>query len=883
MSQGWPLTGRAEELRSISDVFDAREGPAGVVLAGAAGVGKTRLAREALRAAELRGALVRWVAATASAQALPLGAFAAILDENCSEPMRVVHRGISALVADAGAAPMVIGVDDAHLLDEFSAFFVHQLALRRTAVLVLTLRTGEPVPDSVTALWKDGHLRRLDLQPLSVEETAAMVESVLGGPVDSTTARRLWAITRGNTLYLRHLFDGELGAGRLREVGGVWRWFGNPALPPGLTELVRARIGDLTEAQRDVIDALAFGEPLGAPLLAGLTDYAAIEQVETRGLVEISADGRRQQARLAHPLYGEVQRAACGRLRARRWRGRIVRALAGAGARRTDDSLRCAVLMLDSDLPADPAVLSAGASRAIGLLDFSLTERLARAAVQAGGGFVPRLLLGYALTWSGRGADAEAELAGLADLAANDEERVQAALPRIGNLFWTLARPAEAEAVLADAEGAVTEPAARRELTAMRSVVDAFLARPTRVATSAAESRATEPLTGSATPLAGWGKVTAAGGLGRLAGCAETVRVIEAVAPSYNTALVRIGAFDMWIRALRLAGLLHEADEAARRYHAAAQDVPGAAYLFTSAILGEVARDRGQVRTAARLLRQAGAGLTGRDPGGWTFCLSLRLTLALGMAGDADGARRAMADLRANPHPGFVFMAADVLLARAWTAAAEGAVSMAIKLALQAADTAAAQGQPALESYALHTAVRFGEAAPADRLARLSAVVDGPLCSVAAAHAAALGAGDVTALREVSARFERMGALLAAADAAAHAARHGAHPRRDAARAQALAEACEGARTPALAAAAAPLPLTDREREIVTLAAAGLSNRQIAERLVVSVRTVEGHLYRASAKLGISGRAEFSPLLRSAARRSPMTNAETRSSRGDAD
>jgi len=49
-----------------------------------------------------------------------------------------------------------------------------------------------------------------------------------------------------------------------------------------------------------------------------------------------------------------------------------------------------------------------------------------------------------------------------------------------------------------------------------------------------------------------------------------------------------------------------------------------------------------------------------------------------------------------------------------------------------------------------------------------------------------------------------------------------------------------GARTPALAIAIRPLPVTVREREIVARAARGLSNRVIAERLTVSVRTVEG-------------------------------------------
>ncbi|MFN2536146.1 MAG: AAA family ATPase [Pseudonocardiaceae bacterium] len=54
MPEGWPLTGRVKELSRISGLTRRRDGPAGVVLAGPAGVGKTRLAREALAAAETR-------------------------------------------------------------------------------------------------------------------------------------------------------------------------------------------------------------------------------------------------------------------------------------------------------------------------------------------------------------------------------------------------------------------------------------------------------------------------------------------------------------------------------------------------------------------------------------------------------------------------------------------------------------------------------------------------------------------------------------------------------------------------------------------------------------------------------------------------------------
>jgi hypothetical protein len=286
-----------------------------------------------------------------------------------------------------------VGVDDAHLLDDLSALLVHQLVLTDAAAVVVTVRTGEPAPDAVTALWKDGHLDRLELQPLSEAETAGLLAAVLGGPVDSANAHRMWALSRGNPLYLRQLVDAELESGRLHEVGGVWQWSGTLVMPPSLVELVEARIRGLSEPVRDVVDVLALNEPLGVTVLAELTDVAAVEQAETRGLVSVERAGRRLQARLAHPLYGEVRRARTGQLRGRRLRGQIATALTCTGARRADDTLRRAVLTLDSDLPPDPQLLTAAARCAVQFFDLPLAERLARAAVDAGGGFDARLTL----------------------------------------------------------------------------------------------------------------------------------------------------------------------------------------------------------------------------------------------------------------------------------------------------------------------------------------------------------------------------------------------------------------------------------------------------------------------------------------------------------
>jgi DNA-binding CsgD family transcriptional regulator len=151
-------------------------------------------------------------------------------------------------------------------------------------------------------------------------------------------------------------------------------------------------------------------------------------------------------------------------------------------------------------------------------------------------------------------------------------------------------------------------------------------------------------------------------------------------------------------------------------------------------------------------------------------------------------------------------------------------------------------------------------------LCELESIVEGPRVGLAARFAVALRDGDAAELAAVSAEFEQMGDLVAAIDSAAHAAL--AYRRRDkrgsalgcSTRADALADQC-GAITPALRQATESLPLTDRETEIVMLIGEGLSNRAVADRLTVSVRTIESHIYRAMMKTGTTSRDELAALL----------------------
>jgi DNA-binding NarL/FixJ family response regulator len=129
-------------------------------------------------------------------------------------------------------------------------------------------------------------------------------------------------------------------------------------------------------------------------------------------------------------------------------------------------------------------------------------------------------------------------------------------------------------------------------------------------------------------------------------------------------------------------------------------------------------------------------------------------------------------------------------------------------------------------------------------------------------YADAWQARDGGALRSVARDFETAGNLPAAADAAAQAAeafdeaRDGARAGAARAHVRSLISRIGSLRSPAQLRVEADDRLTGRERQIIELVGQGLSNKEIAYRLELSVRTIEGHVLRVCAKLGVRSRGE---------------------------
>ena len=868
----WPLVGRERELADAARRLSEHPG-GGVVVVGDAGVGKTRLAGEIADAAAARGHVVRWVRATRSTTSIPLGAFAALLpppEGAVSGVTELLARARHALIRRRGERPMLLCVDDAQLLDDASAALVHQLVAGGDVFAVVTLRAGEPPPDAVQALWKDEHCDLVRLEGLRRVEVRALFAEALGGEVDGRTLELLWELTHGNALFLRELILHGLEQGALDEDGGIWRWRGDMRVGMRLAELVGARLAVLPAAAVDVLELVAIAAPLQVALLdAG--ELTALETLERHDLVQRAEDRGRRFADVAHPLHGEVIRARLARTRLEAIAGRLAGAVEARGARRRTDVLRVAGWRLQAGATGEAELFVRAAEQALAALDWSLAERLAQAAVQAGGGFGARLALARAQAGGGRVAEAELLLSTLQEQARGDAERLGVATARASNLFWGLDRTDEADRTLRAAEQAIAGGALRAELVGLRAWLDCTLGQPGDALAAAAPLLAAGHARVATRLRAALTVGTALTMRGR---STEALAVIDEWLPRAREQADELPLLEGQLLgtrplALQGAGELVAATGAAQHayeHDLAARSPEGTA--FAAFALGSAWLARGRVRQALHWYRESAALAREADTIGFLPWALAGIAQAAAQAGDSERAGAALDELAATPARGTRNFEVGLELTRAWCAAARGELSSARVHALAAADRAESLGQEGFAVRAAHDLARFGDpAGAAARLRRLSASVDGHYAPTACAHAGALLRNDGATLLEVAERFATQDALLLAAEVA-HAAAAAfedrgreASARAAAQRAGILLERCEGAWPPTIRAALGHDVLTAREREVALLAAAGLTSRQIAGRLVVSVRTVDNHLQRVYRKLGVSRREELVTLV----------------------
>jgi DNA-binding NarL/FixJ family response regulator len=862
MSAAWPLVGRDAELEHIA-LARGDTHCRGIVVSAGSGIGKSRLAREAHAAAARDGALVDWVQATSSAASVPLGAFAGLLpdDVRSDNPLELMRHSTDMLVERAGGRRIVLGVDDAQLLDPVSAALVLHLTNTASAFVIATVRSGEPCPDAIVSLWKDAGARRIELQRLSDEAVAALVESALGGPVEQAALSWVIESSQGNALYVRELVLAAVDSGTLTESRGLWRLVGTPEVSAPLVDLVSRRMAGLGDAERAPLELLAIGEPLGLAEIAALSDYGALVEVESRGLVAVEANS----VRLAHPLYGEVLRRELPVLRARRHRLLVAETIQRRDPLAPADALRVARLLLDAGatIPQDLLVDAARAANLAG--DPDLGAQLSQAALDHGAGLPAALVLARAHTVRKHFAEAEDVLAAAAGLVGPDDAAIDYLEQRAHVLFWGLHRQDETRALLDASLRWSDDPDWQRKLTPVRltyaAIIEGFSGSVGALTELLAEPQL-DPVTRLmaerrlALSLFFAGRTTESYALARRV---RPTIPLQGYSDALALGLWRLLAFETGEDLAGFDAYMGQVMREAVR----ANDHEAAGHAAFS--LGYTHFLAGRYRDAARWYEEAELHFELDDTFGTLIHVrALRVGVDV-FTGDPDGAAASLERLHATlaGRAPLSSQAAYVARAEGWAARVHGAAAAAERLLRDAADLADMPGYAAQLSY---EAMRAGAsaAAIAARLAELAGRCDGRLVAAYTAHAAALAAGDGEALLVVADEMAAIGALTYAVEAATAAARtfldagREDSARRAAARARELHVPGQGTDPPAVDGLdGATIRLTSREAQLVELARRGLSNAEIADRLVLSVRTVETHLYRAMRKLGVSDRHDL--------------------------
>jgi DNA-binding NarL/FixJ family response regulator len=832
----WPFEGRSGELAVIETAF-ASPAVNAVVLSGSAGVGKSRLARQALQRLPCRR--TEWIAATHSGATIPFGALAHLLPDIAGAgfgPVGAMRAICSHVSGWGGRNRVALGIDDAHLLDDASAATVAHMVTRSAAFAIMTTRCGDPLPDAITRLCKDDLADTLIVAPLPDDVVDRLIDHSLAGRVDAPERRRLRRAAQGNPLALRELLHG--------------------AVTGGLTDLVTSRLDALSAATRTVVELVACGEPVPLTMLEHLAEPGAVGASEDSGLVVVETDGRRAQARLAHPVYGEVLRSRLPLSRTRQLCANLAAQILSTPLRRRDDTLRAALWQVDSGSITRLDVVRDGARLAIGRAGLALAERLARAAREAEPGPEADRLLAEILEYQGRSVEAAALLPIVPPTERS--ERIRWAVTRADWLYWGCGDLAAAERALGTVDG---QPAAEGAL-AFILFFAGRCAEAARIADGVLRRADSDP---QARVWAAAAATASLGFLGRLEE-AQAVRVSGLDVAERHSTTLPWAAFQIEIAACLAylaAGRAHEAASIAATGYQTALET-GAPMMVSGWALyrGIVAGAQGDLDRADQLLAEALKGFEQNDTFRLRRCCLAAHAWVRAMRGQdrAAAALMAAADQLDN-ETNHVF-SPWIAMWHAWVARACGDTTMAVHHAARGAEIAAAAGLPCVEAMARYDLVRLGGTTDLNRMAALPGSVPAALTTAARA----LTDSDAAELELAAGAVAELGYHLHAAElatAAAQTLRRAGHRGRAGLAGAAAAERrsrCPGARTPLLAEDSIAALLTTREQQIALLAARHTS-KEIAQRLGLAVATVNNNLARAYVKLGVNDRAQLRALL----------------------
>lgn len=881
------MVGRAHELDMATQALRSGSTSA-VLLVAEAGAGKSALA-EAIAASLAGDFIVMRVHGSPSLANVPYGVLAPYLVDLPEDPTSSHIAILRAFWAqferlrEGRKQPLLLLVDDAHELDQATANVIVDLITANWAKVVASARPRPGLPVPMMQLWYDSLAERIDLGHLGREDVGEVCENLLGAPVLASSVQLLWEASEGNPLLLNCLVEDARAAGSLAKWNGIWILSGPLATDgPALTGFVRNQLLRRTPKERDALTLVALAEPVSMDALEEDFGIDLLQNLVENQLLVASGGG--DMLRLRHPIHGAAIRNMVSVSRSLQlhqqlaWRLEQQQASDAALLRRVSWSLESGVKVPErqllkasvhaartfqnDDALSLAALLGDGPSRAGARLVASRAHFNAGRYAEAGRAYAEaaRAFAEAAhATTNGKGAEAgRAGKGKWMGSAALLRPLLEPFLDGNGNGHGALPHDQEAA------------PDGQEPGQLMSRLLSLDLAGEFEALAHLLEAPGT-----SGAPVDDAGSARAfllalRSDVLRAQGDPVKAQLLARQASGYvDMGPEELFFYPEFVLYRKVASALDAGDWAGAEENLADYEAAAGAGLMTFGGTVQYFRGLSQIRQgnhgeAFRVLRPAVEMLRLNDPQRLLGPAAAMAAYAGVRSGEAVVARALLDGLGGNTRGS----GPDALLEQAFAAAAKEALDRdgAGVQSLQELIVGECGRLPAgVELQALTLWLELGSAAAAQRTVERGGTMSGAWASAWTRFATARGSKDIRTVLSSGDYLRALGHVRLARDcySLALSLSEASGERAAARQAAAGKEHCEQAlgerkSLPAAEAPKAPtVQLTRRERDIIALAAAGLSDRQIADKLMVSVRTVEGHLYRSYAKLGIRSRDEL--------------------------
>ena len=769
----------------------------------------------------------------------------------------------------AGSSPVLLAVDDAHHLDDASAGVLAEVISAGWATVVAAARPRPGLPQPLDQLWYDGLAERVDLRPLNHEQIEEVLAHILDGTVPGATVDAIWNASGGNPRLLDALLHDAAEAGVLAKRNGIWMLLGElPADGARLAAVVAKDHLRRGPEEQEALKLIALAGPVGRKVIEDISGAAVVRSLLDQQMI-VEAPGIPAELSMWNGLFAGAIRNTVSVSRSLQLLEKVKAhqnptLLQGEGRLRSVEwALECGIRVSDEEM------LAAAKEALLRFRNHSARSIAARIHHPP---LVPlaQAIQARALYNEGAYADAAALLDGCWLPLADDTEGPAVLMLRVsahqalGRSVGVVADDVERHSALSGGEDSWQEEllhllqlGADVNVPALEDAVNGMRTRRT--------GTAGEPLRALAEGLLAHALASA----GRPVEGLEAALLAASELPPLEGSLFFFPEFVLG-RLVSDYLAMGEWESAEREInHYAAANSPGAATFNGSLQLlqGYSLLRQGRMERAYQVLLPAVEALRLNDP------LQLyRFGSALGFyaaarLGDAEQARRLEQDHKdaAAGWPAHDLLAEAYVAAAAEYLARDGKGLAALQTLMTTTEASARTGN-LLEVLAM--CWELGDPSVVPMVQAAARGVEGRWAEALLTLATAWEGADGDTLMATAASLEEAGFVNLAREAYARASTvlEQAGERRRSRQAVAQREKCdhelgERFREGRFIAAAPAVRLTRREQDIVELAVQGLTDREIAQRLMVSVRTVEGHLYRTYVKLGVRSRDELESAL----------------------